>query len=86
VRKGPEVLAMQVRDSIFFVDWLFPRMCFLLCHVKEGKIRTEIITTLVDVLSMWKDGNPSLWGELRKSTEMIKSYVSGKFLNVLFDV
>jgi UME (NUC010) domain len=76
VRKGPEVLLMQTRETIF-ADWLFPRMCFLLCYVKDDRMRGEIISALADVLRMWKEGHPSSWGELRKCTEKIKSNVSG---------
>jgi hypothetical protein len=75
VRKDPEVLTLQVRETTF-ANWLIVRMCFLLSHVKNGTTRGEIIGSLAKVLIMWKDANPKSWHELRKCTETIKSNVS----------
>jgi hypothetical protein len=49
----------------------------VLYHVKEEKVRIETISVLADVLRVWKDGHPSSWNELRKSTEILRSYISG---------
>ena len=76
VRKAPEVLVLETNDTSI-ADWLLIRMCAVLSQTKSDGIREEVISTLAEVLRMWKEGNPKSWNDLRKCTETIKSYVSG---------
>jgi hypothetical protein len=78
VRKAPEVLLAELRETTV-VDWLFVRLSFVLSHVKDAGIRVEIISTFAAALNMWKSANPSTWSDLRKCTEIIKSYISSTF-------
>lgn len=75
VRKAPEVLVMETKDTMI-ADWLLVRMCAVLSQTKSAGIRQEIVSTLAEVLRMWKEANPKSWNDLRKCTETIKSYVS----------
>ena len=75
MRKEPEVLMMETKDTVM-ADWLLMRMCAVLYHTKSDGIRLEIISTLEDVLKMWKEANPKSWNHLRKCTETMKSYIS----------
>jgi len=81
VRKAPEVLMLQTKDTVI-ADWLLVRMCALLSQAKNTRIRQEIESTLAEVSRMWKEANPKSWNDLRKCTETIKSYVSRSLLPV----
>jgi hypothetical protein len=75
VRKAPEVLVLETKDTVI-ADWLLVRMCAVLSQTKSARIRQEIVSTLAEVLKMWREANPKSWNDLRKCTETIKSYVS----------
>jgi hypothetical protein len=59
-----------------FVNWMVMKMGYLLCHVNSLDFRREVVTSLANVVEMWKEGLPRTWHELRKCTEGIKAHIS----------
>lgn len=59
-----------------FVNWLVMKMSSLICHVSSLEFRRDVVTSLANVMEVWKEGLPRTWHELRKCTEGIKAHIS----------